>query len=242
MRKILFLIILSTIFLSFKSSDGVEIKWNFAKYQKITYSYQQNMVMQIDSFVQDHSGIEGEGTIDLLIIDSALAEVRIKIVNGKKYELDSIGNKINEVLEFIPQVLVITGIEEDDISKIKNKPDTEMLVKSLFPVLKQTITKGEKENYPLNFRFNYMGKMLDTSGDSFLDLVEIEKDICHLELEYDLKSIQNEKPDYSIKGKSKVKFDSENQYFTEGVLQMSMRVGEEFLVDNTINYKLISVE
>src|SRR5690606_22898696 len=128
------------------------------------------------------------------------------------------------------------------ISKIKNKPDTEMLVKSLFPVLKQTITKGEKENYPLNFRFNYMGKMLDTSGDSFLDLVEIEKDICHLELEYDLKSIQNEKPDYSIKGKSKVKFDSENQYFTEGVLQMSMRVGEEFLVDNTINYKLISVE
>lgn len=250
MKKLLFLIFSASVLFSFKSSETVEIKWDFSKYKKLTYSYNQKMEMKINSFIKDHSGIEGEGIIEIIVIDSAFAHANIKIHKAESYDMDSIGNKVSERMDFIPPTLVINGLKEDDTSKILSNPEEEMFIKSLFPVIKEAIGKTPKK-YPLNFRFNNQGKMLNSTGDSFLRLENIEKDICHLELNYDLKNIHddtNQEVKFSVIGNSKLQFNSTARYFIKGVSWMSVRIEDEnphepeFAVETTINYELISVE
>jgi len=249
MKKIFFLIFSVVIFLSFKSSEGVEIKWDFSKYKKITYEYHQIAMMESNPVTKDSIQMLANGTIELIVQSQNTAKIRLNITELTSYNLDSLGNKTKEPESFPPFSGDIMEIEENNMSKVQPQSENEILIKALFPILNKSLESNQKIEYPLYMYVNDMGKRMQYGGTNFLELNSKTENICNLELNYHLfESVEKNQVndlEISIKGNSNVEYDVENKYFLKGKLTMSMKMGNEpdlLSMKHQINYKLISVE
>ena len=249
MKKIFFLIFSVFIFLSFKSSEGIEIKWDFSKYKKITYEYHQTAMMESNPVTKDSIEMLANGTIELIVQNQNTAKIRLNITELTSYDVDSLGNKTKEPEGFPPFSGDIMEIEENYMSKVQPQSENEILIKTLFPILNKSLELNRKIEYPLYFYANGMGNRIQYGGTNFLELKSKTENIRNLELNYHLfepvEKNQANDLEISIKGNSNVEYDVENKYFLKGNATMLMKMGKEpdlLSMKHQINYKLISVE
>ena len=249
MKKFVFLLLSFFIMLSFKSSEGIEVKWDFSKYKKITYEYHQIAMMESNPVTKDSIEMLANGTIELIVQNQNTAKIRLSITEMTSYDVDSLGNKTKEPEGFPPFSGDIMEIEENNMSKVQPKSENEILIKALFPILNKSLESNQKIEYPLYFYANDMGKRIQYGETNFLELKSKSENICNLELNYHLfepvEKNQVNDLEVSIKGNSNVEYDFKNKYFLNGSAMVFMKMGKEsdlLSMKHQVNYKLISVE
>jgi len=247
MKKLLFLIFSAFVLFSFKSSETVEIKWDFSKYKKLTYEYQQTVKSEIEPLKKDTMVILGKGSLELNVQNPNLANFTINMDSLISFELDSLGNKSNYDDEYPPFSLNLAETGENAMNSPKGTSE-EFLINILFPLVKDNISLNSETEIPLIAYSNNNGKLVAHEGKGLVNLSK-KDEFYNLVLNYDSSNAMiNEEFDIEgdkIKAESQTEYDLENRVFVKGYGVMIMAFymnGKEISSKHEVNYKLISIE
>ncbi|HEY4874910.1 MAG TPA: hypothetical protein VIH86_05020 [Puia sp.] len=160
------------------------------------------------------------------LADIVLVDLKMTICN-----LDSLGDTSIIMTQSVPEMF-IQDLKEDGTIEGQLNGQTEMLAKTLFPIMNKKTEIGDSADLPMIIPFNLFGSTINVRGYNRVKYVGNKAGIDKFETiinvsDYTIPDEVKSKYKSYMKGNSKFDFDSQKGYFTSGVVNINMAFGTE---------------
>ncbi|RDY58822.1 hypothetical protein [Flagellimonas nanhaiensis] len=227
--KNVFIILSFAVFMLSFSNDEIQLKWNFENKKAIIYDYSQKIVSSNPFFndKKEHTLIHGK--LKIKIKSDGLADVIFMSMKSYSLSVDEKGDEVKKDSMEMPNTVLFQDM--NIFGQIDNTSNA-MLAKTLFPIPLEKISTGQFSNIKMNFPFNYFGNNLNVKGFNQIKIAEMKGEEFHLESLIDVselnfpEEIEQDKDLFCfLKGKSNHIFNSKQNLFTSGNLNIEMQYG-----------------
>ena len=231
MKQLMKITLLAVLFFGFTScqkESNKRIKWDFNKFEKLTYDYEQVMENDMgESFMDgERNLISSKGQLIVKVKDSGKADVIFKGVEVSMFTVTKAGDTTKEMSQTVPDFFMQ---DMDEFGKIEGElnQQTELLSHTLFPISTQALSIGDTEDLPISMPFNIYGSRLQIKGQNSIKLNSIEDQVAFLTTEIDVSEYEipeevNMNYECYLKGHSANKFDIEKGCFQSINLTIEM--------------------
>lgn len=233
MKKIAFAILAILISSSFIILSDNIFKWRFDKFKKLTFKYEQVASTKSDLFVDNKMNIfnKFEGKLVVKVKSAALADIVFEDLKMTMCNVDSLEDTSVVMTQPVPDMF-IQDLKEDGTIEGELNGQTEMLAKTLFPIMNKKAEVGDSVNLPMTLPFNIFGSTINVKGYNRVKYVGYKDGVDKLETIINVSdfTIPDEvKTKYIcyMKGNSKFDFNGEKGYFTNGIVNINMAFGTE---------------